>query len=72
VSKIINPNFKGQLTNCAGILPFTHRSDEKSHNSVYQHTAASSLKVNKRATGAVDKSSTNAGSASITTDRDDQ
>lgn len=55
VSKIINPSFKGQLTSCAGILPFIKGPEEKSvsqsHSSLYQqHTAASSLKVNKRAT----------------------
>ena len=50
---MINPNFKGQLTNCAGILPFTRGPDDnlKGGNLYQQHTAASQLKVNRRATG---------------------
>jgi len=50
VCKIINPNFKGQLTDCKGILPHSHKFDERSNTLHLQHTAASSLKVNKRST----------------------
>lgn len=52
---MINPNFKGQISSCTGILPFTRGPEDKPSaqgNSLYQqHTAASQLKVNKRTNG---------------------